>query len=273
MKTTPTSAKETSTPANSGPASVPTLSTVEVAALAAMSSSGVLASDGSSACSAGLISVDEIPMTAANTNTRTCSAAKAAAADAASAPDPTSVIASRKRSRRKRSPRDAANGATAAAGSRRTRPATPTAAAPPRSYANTPSATKCAHSAPIAAPHASSTRRTLSFRTATSRAETTWPKRNIDKIESRRCSRPGPRSGDRRAMVRVWPGWGELRSIRAVIVAPSARAHGAQSAQPWGFGAVSGGGGIRTHGRGCTPSPVFKTGAFGRSATPPAGRG
>ena len=37
-------------------------------------------------------------------------------------------------------------------------------------------------------------------------------------------------------------------------------------------GAVSGGGGIRTHGRGCTPSPVFKTGAFGRSATPPAAR-
>jgi hypothetical protein len=30
-----------------------------------MSSSGVLASDGSSACSAGLIRVDEIPMTAA----------------------------------------------------------------------------------------------------------------------------------------------------------------------------------------------------------------
>ena len=61
MKTTPTSAKETSTPANSGPTRVPTLSTVEVAALDAMSSSGVLASDGSSACNAGLISVDETP--------------------------------------------------------------------------------------------------------------------------------------------------------------------------------------------------------------------
>jgi Putative redox-active protein (C_GCAxxG_C_C) len=35
------------------------------------------------------------------------------------------------------------------------------------------------------------------------------------------------------------------------------------------FSLPSGGGGIRTHGRGCTPSPVFKTGAFGRSATPP----
>ena len=76
MKTTPTSANETSTPANNGPARVPTLSTVEVAPLDAMSSSGVRASDGSSACNAGLISVDETPMTAANTNTRTGSPAK-----------------------------------------------------------------------------------------------------------------------------------------------------------------------------------------------------
>jgi hypothetical protein len=45
---------------------VPTLSTVDVAALAAMSSSGVRASDGSSACNAGRISVEEMPTSAAN---------------------------------------------------------------------------------------------------------------------------------------------------------------------------------------------------------------
>ena len=49
-KTTPGSVSETSTPARSGPASVPRLSIVEVAPLAAISSSGVRASEGSTAC-------------------------------------------------------------------------------------------------------------------------------------------------------------------------------------------------------------------------------
>ena len=54
-----------SAPANSGPASAPTLSIVELAPFDAISSSGVRASDGSSACNVGLIKVDETPTTAA----------------------------------------------------------------------------------------------------------------------------------------------------------------------------------------------------------------
>ena len=123
------------------------------------------------------MSVDDNPTTPARTNTGTDSPAKAAAPEPASAPDPTSTIASRKRSRGKRSPSEAANGATSAAGNRRTRPAIPTADAPPCSNAKTPSATKCAHSAATAAPHASSTRLTFSFRTAAVRAESTRPRR------------------------------------------------------------------------------------------------
>ena len=49
-----------------------------------------------------------------------------------SAVEPMSVTPTRKRSRRKRSPSDAANGAITAAGSSRTSPATPTADVPPR---------------------------------------------------------------------------------------------------------------------------------------------
>ena len=111
------------------------------------------------------------PTTLANANTRTRSSANAAAADAARATAPRSVSVKRKRSRRNRSPREAANGATAAAGNKRTRPAIPTAAVPPSWYAKTPSATKCAHSAAIAAPQASSTRRTFSFRPTAPRAQ------------------------------------------------------------------------------------------------------
>ena len=94
-------------------------------------------------------------------------------AEPASAAAPSSVSASRNRSRRKRSPSDAANGAMIAAGSSRTSPATPTAAVPPCSYANTPSATKCIHSDAIAAPQASSTRRTSRLLAAVPSAETT----------------------------------------------------------------------------------------------------
>ena len=61
----PTLACSTSTPATNGPTSVPRLSTVEVAAFEATSSSGVRVSDGRIAWSVGLISVDEIPTSAA----------------------------------------------------------------------------------------------------------------------------------------------------------------------------------------------------------------
>src|ERR1700709_905218 len=54
-----------------------------------------------------------------------------------------------------------------AAGSRRARPATPTAVDPPWSYANTPSATKWAHSAETDAPQAISARRTSALPAAT----------------------------------------------------------------------------------------------------------
>ena len=57
--------------------------------------------------------------------------------------------------------------------SQRSAETTPTAAVPPFSYANTPSATKCIHSAAIAAPQASSTRRTSRLLAAVPRAETT----------------------------------------------------------------------------------------------------
>ena len=70
---------------------------VEVAPFDAINSSGVRASDGSSACSAGRINVEASPTTLAKANTRTRSSANAAAADAARAPAPTSVSVKRKR--------------------------------------------------------------------------------------------------------------------------------------------------------------------------------
>ena len=62
---TPTLVCSTRTPATSGPTSVPRLSTVEVAAFDATSSSGVRVSDGRIAWSVGLIKVEEIPTNAA----------------------------------------------------------------------------------------------------------------------------------------------------------------------------------------------------------------
>ena len=109
---------------------------------------------------------------AARTKTSTSfSPAKNAAADPASAAASDQRDTARKRSRLKWSPNEAAKGATSAAGSRRTSPAIPTATVPPELYAKTPSATKCAHSAVIAAPQASSRRRMFRLRkTATSPA-------------------------------------------------------------------------------------------------------
>jgi hypothetical protein len=133
VKTSPASARETSAAATNGPTRVPRLSIVEVAPFDAISSSGVRARDGNSATSAGLMSVVASPSSAAKAYTRSSASAKNAAAEPASAAEPTRLVASRKRSRRKRSPSDAAKGARTAAGNRRTSPAIPTADAPPAS--------------------------------------------------------------------------------------------------------------------------------------------
>jgi hypothetical protein len=113
---------------------VPRLSIVDVAPFEPISSCGVRANEGSNACSAGRTSVAVRPTTAESAKIAgTFSPAKKATADPASAAAPTSPMTARKRSRLKRSPNEAAKGATSAAGSRRTRPAIPTAAVPPTS--------------------------------------------------------------------------------------------------------------------------------------------
>src|SRR5439155_979743 len=111
----------------------------DVAPFGAISPSHVRASDGSNACSIGRNSVEPSPTQAAKAETRNFSFANAAAAEPARATHWKSVTASKKSSRRNRSPSDAANGAALAAGSSRTSPAIPTAAAPPTRYAKTPS--------------------------------------------------------------------------------------------------------------------------------------
>ena len=176
-KTVPTSANTTSTPAPSGPSRVARLSIVDVAPFAAISSFAVRASDGSRAARAGRNSVEQTPTAAAAAKTTIGSSSTAPTAETTRAAAPRSTTPSRNRSRRKRSPRDAANGAITAAGSRRTTPAMPTAVVPPWSYANTPRATKCAHSADTEAPQANSARRTSTFRAATRRAANTWRRR------------------------------------------------------------------------------------------------
>jgi hypothetical protein len=107
------------------------LSIVDVAPFEAINSSGVRTRDGSSACRAGLIRVEDRPIRPAKTNTSVVFSAKAATADPARAIAPRSIITMRKRSRRKRSPSEAANGAMTPAGNSRTSPATPTAEVPP----------------------------------------------------------------------------------------------------------------------------------------------
>src|SRR5262249_25893860 len=182
-----------STPAASGPISVPMLSTVDVAAFAAISSSGVRVKDGSNAWSVGLISVEEIPTNAAQARTPLSEPAEAATAEPASARAPSSIAPRRSLPRRNRPPSDAALGATTAAGKSRTSPARPTPDAPPASYANTPSATKYAHSALIAAPQASSTRRTLSFLHASAAAARRLRRGDILAIE--RLFQPSDKRG------------------------------------------------------------------------------
>ena len=100
----------------------------EVALFDAINSAGFLASEGSSACSAGRTSVEATPTGAARPITRISLPPSAnAAAEPASAAAPTSAFATRNRSRWKRSPNAAAKGASSAAGSSRMRPAIPTA--------------------------------------------------------------------------------------------------------------------------------------------------
>ncbi len=74
-------------------------------------------------------------------------------------------------------------------------PASPTAEAPPASYAKTPSATKYAHSAVIAAPQASSTRLTFSFLNASAAAANLLPRGDTLAIE--RLLRPIDKRGRR----------------------------------------------------------------------------
>ena len=82
---------------------------------------------------------------------------------------------SRNRSRRNRSASDAAKGASTAAGSMRATPAMPTAEVPPTRYANTPSATKCAHSAATSPPDAA--RPAAAARSAPRRRDSQLPRR------------------------------------------------------------------------------------------------
>ena len=199
-KTAPTSANATSTPAPSGPRRVPRLSIVEVAPFAAISSLAVLASDGSSAMRAGRKSVEETPTADPAAKTTMRSSMTAPAAETRRAAAPRSTTPDRNRSRRKRSPREDANGAIAAAGSRRMRPAIPTAVDPPWLYANTPRATKCAHSAEIDAPQASSARRTSTFRAARRREAAAWRIRDrrvnlTETVSTKRCVEPRPLAG------------------------------------------------------------------------------
>jgi hypothetical protein len=70
-----------------------------------------------------------------------------------------------------------------AAGRSRNQPGEPTADAPPSSYANTPSATKYAPLALIAAPHASSTRLTFAFLAASAAAASLLRKGDTQAIE------------------------------------------------------------------------------------------
>ena len=183
-KTAATSANATSSPATSGPSRVPRLSIVEVAPFAAISSVAVRASDGRSATRAGRNSVEQTPTADPAANTMIRSSSTAPAAERASAAAPRSTTASRNRSRRKRSPSDDANGAMAAAGSRRMSPAIPTAVDPPWLYANTPRATKCAHSAHTNAPQANSARRISTFRAATRREANAWRRRDTGRVNS-----------------------------------------------------------------------------------------
>ena len=107
---------------------------MDVAPFEPINSSGVRASEGSNACCAGRTSVAESPTTAARAKIAGAfSLTKKTTAEAASAAAPTSAIETRKRSRRNRSPSEAAKGATSAAGSMRTSPAMPDATAPPAS--------------------------------------------------------------------------------------------------------------------------------------------
>ena len=171
-------------PAARGPTRVPRLSIVEVAPFAAISSRAVRASDGSSATSAGRNSVEQTPTTDPATKTTARSSSRAPVAETTSAAAPSSTRPRRKRSRRNRSPSDEANGAIAAAGRRRIRPATPTAVVPPWSYAKTPSATKCAHSADINAPQASWARRMSVLRAATRSAPNASRERDARRLNA-----------------------------------------------------------------------------------------
>ena len=110
----------------------PTLSIVAVETFAAVSSSGVRASVGNSAASAGWNAVPQIGPKAARKKTRTIGPwAKTTSAIELTRSARSTSAASITRSWRKRSPNPETNGASTAAGIVRTRAITPTEVAPP----------------------------------------------------------------------------------------------------------------------------------------------
>ncbi len=120
--------------ATRGPTRMPAPSTTPTAPFAAVSSSGVRDSDGSSADWVGRVTTSELAATAALRYTRTTgSSASIAAAVASMAEACTTYPTASTRWRGNRSPRPAAAGATRAAGTSWSSATTPTDAGPVRS--------------------------------------------------------------------------------------------------------------------------------------------
>src|SRR5436190_3273914 len=151
-------------PPIAGPAKLPIAAIVLIATFAAVSSSGVSETVGSSADCAGLNVVDKMATSPASAYTM-----PAGRDDMTASPAPTSEIVrvtsanSITRSRLNRSLTTAAKGAMIAAGMTRIRATSATAPAPPSLYAKTPTATTYIHF-PVSEPaQASSTRRRFGF--------------------------------------------------------------------------------------------------------------
>ena len=137
-KAAPTPKEASTIPPTAGPAKAPTDSIVDEETFAAVNSSGVRASAGRSDDSAGWNAIPQIGPKAAMTNT-ICHGKSANVTAAISATSTARVKSapSITRSRGNLSPRPETNGPSSAAGRLRMRAITPTAAAPPWSYAKT----------------------------------------------------------------------------------------------------------------------------------------
>ena len=126
-----TPAVATSAAAAIGPTTVPALSSTDVVLFAATSSCGVLASDGKQRLQRGPEERRRDADDSCRGDDGVALVRKRSEAETASAVAPMTAIASKNRSRRKRSASDAANGASTAAGNIRATPAMPTAEVPP----------------------------------------------------------------------------------------------------------------------------------------------